>query len=303
MQPAPWLIWWLTVAGAILATGLLGFSFVIAHKITHPAREPIYATPAEFGLQYEEVAFASRLDGALLRGWFLPAPGSLRTIIFSHGYSRNRLQNWAFLELAREAVARGYNALLFDYRAHGESGGEVVTVGDAEQEDLAAAIDYVRGRGESGERIALWGFSMGAATALVTAARMPEVEAVIADSPFADLRDYLERNLSLWSGLPPIFTPLLRRVTQWRYKIQPERVSPQRAICQISPRPVLLIHGTGDRLIPHTESEGLLAAAAHLACRLLVIEGAVHVGGYTQDPVRYVAESFGFLDQVFRPNG
>jgi alpha-beta hydrolase superfamily lysophospholipase len=75
----------------------------------------------------------------------------------------------------------------FDCAGSGRSDGEFVTLGWGEQRDLADVIAFLRASGEV-STIALWGRSMGAATALLHAHRDPSVAAIVLDSPFADLR-------------------------------------------------------------------------------------------------------------------
>jgi len=67
---------------------------------------------------------------------------------------------------------------------------------------LLGAVDYVKSKPELNQEIVLMGFSMGASTSILAAAREPAVSAVIADSPFADLKNYLNDKLSVWTELP-----------------------------------------------------------------------------------------------------
>eukprot|EP01033_Poteriospumella_lacustris_P013378 gene13378-9579_t len=66
------------------------------------------------------------------------------------------------------------------------SEGEYVTLGAFEKDDLAAAIEYLR-NSQKTSTIALWGRSMGAATALLHAERDPSIAGMVLDSSFSDL--------------------------------------------------------------------------------------------------------------------
>lgn len=276
---------------------------LVVLALKHPPRERISRTPADLGLGHEPIEFRSAAGDVTLRGWFLPARGGASgggvTVVVSHGYSTNRLQKGTALEVGRALVGRGYHVLLFDYRGHGESGGRGVTIGDRERDDLAAAIEYARSRAP---RVALLGYSMGAATALLVAARVTHVEAVIADSPFCDLRAYLTANLSYWTRLPRFITPYILWLNRWLYGIRLDDVSPERVITRIAPRPVLFIHGRADPAIPYGESERLftLAQGACPVNELFLVDEAVHVGSYDVAPEAYVERVVGFLDRHVR---
>lgn len=311
-----WIVITWIIALALLIT--LGAPAVVAYRLTHPTREALYNTPRDFGLEYRDVTFPSQTGDVALKGWFLPASGGGAgasaggstgaggvTVVVSHGYSRNRLQKWTALPVAAELVARGYNVLLFDYRAHGESGGSVVTVGEREKHDLAGAIAYARSLGSAGgapaPRIAVLGYSMGAATAIVVTAETPDVELLIADSAFSDLTEYLEANLSVWSRLPRLFfTPFIMWLNRTVYGIRSESVSPRAVIGRIAPRPILFIHGKADQAIPWAESEKLFRLAPGPRNELFVVEGADHVEGYKTRSREYLEKVGGFLDRHFR---
>lgn len=275
-----------------------GISAYVGWSLTHPDRLPLTATPKDYDLQYTEVAFTSRGDGVKLSGWLLPAKGSSHTVIFAHGYSKNRLQNDVpALSLAKELVTQGYNVLLFDFRNSGTSGGEITSVGQYEVNDLLGAIDYIKTKGPLGRHVALLGFSMGASTSIISAAREPLVEALVADSPFADLTAYLEENLPVWSHLPAVpFNQAVMTLAPTVTGLEPSAVSPVREIGKIS-GPILLIHGDADSKIPLSNSQELLKAAKSTDKRLLVIKGADHVKGYATDRPMYLKETLSFLNK------
>jgi dipeptidyl aminopeptidase/acylaminoacyl peptidase len=90
-----------------------------------------------------------------------------------------------FTELAVALSRRGCFVLLFDFRAHGESGGSRSSLGHHEQRDIAAALDFLKSRPEvDPKRIGIYGFSMGASTAILAAARTHAFSAIVVDSAF-----------------------------------------------------------------------------------------------------------------------
>jgi pimeloyl-ACP methyl ester carboxylesterase len=95
-------------------------------------------------------------------------------------------------------LAKGYGVLAWDFRAHGDSGGDMSTLGYYEQLDAEAALDYALAQ-EGVEHVGAWGGSMGAATVILTAAKRVEIEAVVADSAYPTLEDVLKVNFPLIS--------------------------------------------------------------------------------------------------------
>ena len=89
-----------------------------------------------------------------------------------HGITSNRASNNS-LGIARRLREHGYNLLLFDQRAHGESGGERISGGYHERRDLGGAIDFLKSQGVLESSIGVLGASMGAGTALLTLPKNP----------------------------------------------------------------------------------------------------------------------------------
>ncbi len=191
------------------------------------------------------------------------------TILFLHGKGGNAAE-WE--PDAVRALARGYNVLLPDLRGHGESGGDFVTYGLLEKEDLANALESVRERyGVNPERIGIHSCSAGSTVALEFAAGRPSVRAIWLESPFAEPREMARHYLSLLTGIPSFLLGLTARWAVARAVARVERelgvesgsgfdkVNPLRAISRVR-APVLLVFGTGDKLVPPRFVEQLAEA-------------------------------------------
>jgi len=279
----------------ILAIG--GISGYVGWNLTHPAREKLNGTPANYGLPFEDISFTSREDGLKLRGWFIPA-ASNNTVIFAHGYRKNRLQlDVPVLPIAKKVYEHGWNVLLFDFRNSGESEGKMTSVGQYEVNDLLGAVDYIRLEKKLSGKIVLHGFSMGAATAIIAGAREKNVDGVIADSPFADLKPYLMENLSVWSGLPSIpFNQAFLIVVPPLTGLDANKVSPIKELPKLAGRPLLLIHGDKDTDVPLKNS--MLLKNAYPQAELWVVPGAAHVKNYEVAGEKYIAKVIEFLTKV-----
>jgi uncharacterized protein len=205
----------------------------------------------------EEVTFPSPQGGKLV-GWFIPGE-SPATVILLHGFSCQRHE---MLEHAQILHHAGYTTLLFDFGGRGESDG-VVTLGFYEQQDVLSAVEYLKTRDDVDmDNLGVLGASMGAAAAILAAAQAPEIKAVIADSPFESAERAIEEGFTRVVGLPAFpFAPVTLKIIELRVGVSPTQVVPRERVAAISPRPLLLIHGTADTQVTPVNSEILYAAA------------------------------------------
>lgn len=284
----------------IIFTGaiVLAISAYVGWKITHPARRAVDTTPAAWGLSYSDISFTSRTDGLKLKGWLIAAPANRQTVIFAHGYGRNRLQDDVpLLPIVQVLVNKGCNVLLFDFRSSGESEGNLSSVGEYEVYDLLGAVDFVRARPDLNQTVTLFGFSMGAAVAIMAGAQEPSVAAVVSDSSFADLKTYLKANLAVWTNLPPVpFNQTVLFITPLLTGLDIEKVSPVKEVKNLGGRPLLLIHGEADTDVPIENSE--LLRQEYLRAQFLRVPGAKHVRAFQTDGERYIKEIVSFLEKV-----
>lgn len=270
---------------------------VMTYLAVHPPRERPSLTPADLGLAYEDVAFITS-DGLELQGWFVPSPYSHAAVILGHGFTRSRQE---MLDIATMLNRNCYNVLLFDWRAHGESAGSRTTFGYDEVKDLSAALDYVTSRPEvDPQRIGVLGKSLGAVIAIRGAAALPQLKAVVSDSPFPSLQDTIDATMQRHG---PLGAWPLRHVALFvgtkTMGIDPDLVRPIDDIGEISPRPVLIMHGGRDELVPADSGERLYAAAAEPKS-LWYVPDAAHVQLSELYPEQYQARVTGFFDAALK---
>jgi pimeloyl-ACP methyl ester carboxylesterase len=273
-----------------------GISGYVGWQLTHPLKEVVDVTPTQYQLKYEDIQFKSRGDAIPLQGWFLPSNQTNKTVIFAHGYRKNRLQDTTpALALAKSLIEAGYQVILFDFRNSGSSGGNLTSVGEFEKDDLLGAIDWVKSNHPS--QISLLGFSMGGTTALLAAADEPSVVSVISDSAFSNLKVYLNDNLPTWSNLWEYpFTPLIMNILPPLTGLHPGRVDAYSAIDRIYPRPILFIHSINDPDIPYTNSQ-MMWEKHQDKFEIWKTDNPSHVGSYKLDPVQYTAHVLDFLSR------
>ena len=239
-------------------------------------------------------------DGVGLRGWKVRArnPNGDWVLLF-HGVSDNRTGDLGHAELL---LRHGYDVIMMDSRAHGESGGDMATYGWKERYDTVAITNALYSQ-ENVHHLGVLGVSMGAAIALQSAAVEPRIQAVIAEDPFADLREVSYD----YAGLQ--FSPLLgktlfRPATIFAMKgmagaggFQPDDVSSVKAVAARR-FPVLLICGTRDHTIPCRHAESIYRSARGPK-ELWVVDGAGHAAGLGRAPAEYETRVIHFLGAAF----
>ena len=291
---------------AVSAAGLVllsyaGLSLVVAETLTKPYRRALASSPADFDLAYEDVTFPSTGDAIPLRGWFVPAAGSDRVVLIVHGRNSNRTgDDGQHVPDAAALVARGYNALLFDLRGHGESGGVRYTLGTAEQRDVLGAVAYLEDRGFAPERMGFWSHSMGAATVLLAAAASPDVRTIVADSSFARLEDLLDRELPRASGLPGFFNPPILFFARTVFGADSRVLNPVEVVAGLPPDSLFIIHGEADGLIPVDHARRIAAAAGPAVYDLWIVPNARHDRVSEVFPEQYEQRVLAFFDEKLR---
>jgi fermentation-respiration switch protein FrsA (DUF1100 family) len=276
------------------------YSTIIGWNLTHPAKRAL-TTPAFASgnaPHYQDVAFKDKSKSVTLSGWYFRAKNSVKTIILAHGYGMNRQQFGQ--QMITGFINKGFNVLTFDFRNSGESGGSITSVGYYEKDDLLGAIQYVKS--QIVKHIVLLGFSMGASTSIIAASESPDVDGVIADSPFANLGEYLNKQLPVWSKVPDFpFNLTIMASVRLMTGLDPSKVSPRDSIVKFSPRPVLLIHSKDDTAISVDNSKELYNIYHKVAgsnAEFWETSGVDHVGSYDAFPSAYMAKVYAFLDKA-----
>jgi pimeloyl-ACP methyl ester carboxylesterase len=290
--------WALALAGGVtlFALPVEVRYFVKALSLFRPPRKPVTEADRQAAHarlpRVEEVSFRAS-DGLTLRGFYVPSRNGA-TLVMGHGLTENRMR---FLPVAEMLARHGYGSLLFDWRAHGESDGEVSTWSDHEQRDFAAAVDFASNRPDVLEgRIAGLGFSIGASTVALEAARDSRVRAVIVEALYTSFGDEMRSKmggrgaLSLWPAHAAA-----------RFSgIDFDHIRPIDHVSAIAPRPLLFIGGSRDGDTPPPVVRRVFDAAAEPK-ELWLAEGADHGEYWAVAPVEYERIVVSFLDRAFFP--
>lgn len=251
---------------------------------------------------WQNVSLDSRL-GYTLQGTYLPNPRpSENTVVFVHGISGSRL---AGLWYAPIYLGAGYNVLVYDSRASGDSGGNSISWGYYEKYDLDQWIDWIEQRHPNGI-VGVHGISMGAATALLHA-EMNEathrVKFYVADSSYADLEELLTKQIDATVKLHSSFwvTLLLRYssfAANWQSGFHYHDVSPIRSV-QRATTPILYLHGGGDVLVPAYMSEQLYSVTKGYK-ELYIFPGEAHTMAIFNHKAEYDRQILHFIDNALQ---
>jgi fermentation-respiration switch protein FrsA (DUF1100 family) len=250
-------------------------------------RASLDLAPGALNLPVEPVRFPAT-DGMRLEGWLIRGDPAGAWIICCHGAGTNRTD---LVPVAAQLYAAGFNLLLFDFRGHGASQGWVTSFGWREQRDLEGALAFLGRQLDVPARpYGIYGVSMGAAVALMVAARDERIAAVAVDSPYTRLDEALRHHLKLYYPLLPTrpFLWYILATYRLRFGVWPRRLSPIDSAAALSPRPLLIIQGTNDPRVPLAGTQRMFARAGGPK-ELWIVEGAEHdhVASFSRDPEGY----------------
>lgn len=237
-------------------------------------------------------------DGIRIAGWYIPAgsgSAGAPTVVLAHdnGMSKSDMLRWA------EPLHADYGLVLFDFRNHGQSSGDLTTLGVREVRDLQAIVDWLD-RTKSPSSIAVLGVSMGGATAIDEAVHDERVAAVILDSTHATLVSALQTQLEskgLPLALPGAWAILLGGLLRAGEDLS--LADPVQAIEQIGNRPVLIVDAGDDDAVGPTDADELKRAAPDKGARVEVktCPKAKHGGSVETCSSEYAGWVLGFLER------
>src|SRR5512134_772380 len=247
-----------TAAVAVVSAAGCAYLDTKQRELIFRAQRDIHATPASYGLPFEEVwlSVAGNADGARERvhGWWIPGPdAAASTLLYLHGARRNLSDN---LFRIQRLHRMGFAVLAIDYRGFGRSDGELPSEAQA-YDDAVAAWQHLRRLEPDAGRRFVYGHSLGGAVAIELATRNDDVAGLIVESTFTSMADMAEQ--MGYGGLGLVLTQRFDSLA---------KVATVKA-------PVLFVHGTSDRFVPPQMSERLYAAAREPK-RLLLVESGNH---------------------------
>jgi pimeloyl-ACP methyl ester carboxylesterase len=280
--------------------------WIVAPWFLHPMRRALTAEMirnADAGFvqihaRREDFSVKAR-DGVSLRGWTVRAaqPTGDWVLLF-HGVADNRI---GVVEHALILLPAGYNVVMMDARAHGESDGAMATYGWIERHDTQAIVDALE-TSEHPRHLFALGESMGAGIALQSAAVEPRIEAVVAEASFATLREASYDYAGLrWSPLlgKTLFAPgtwtMIYRAGHIA-NLPAAEVSPAKAVAERA-FPMLLICDGADVALPCRHTKMIYDAAIGRK-EMWMVPDAYHTAALGYQPVEFRRRVLAFFESV-----
>ena len=180
-------------------------------------------------------------------------------VLYLHGNSSSRLEG---MRMTEELLKRDINLFLIDFPGCGLSGGEYISLGYHEKDDVGVIIDFIETLKGVGN-IGIWGRSMGAATTMLYTHKDPRIKAICVDSPFADFRR-LAKELTLSHFNMPNFIfdtviGFIRNTIKKKNGLDINLLKPIEAAMKTF-QPVMFVHAKNDELIGYHHSNDLFEA-------------------------------------------
>lgn len=252
------------------------------------------STPGTMGLTYSETRIPTA-NGKRISAWLIPAPapGASPALAVIHGWGGNA---GTMLSLAGPLHRAGYALLLFDARSHGRSDPDTFSSLPRFAEDIEHAVDWLKCQpGVDPGRVGVVGHSVGAAAAMLAASRRSDLAAVVSIAAFAHPETVMRRLLATRHVPYLPFGWYILRYVQHVIGYRFDDIAPLNTIGRIR-CPVLLVHGTGDAMVPVAEAHAL-----HARCnrkdRLLLVKGS---HDRYEDLERQIGDVVVFLDDAMK---
>lgn len=242
---------------------------------------------------YETIGLTTK-KGLNIEAWYGKTDSAaLGTVILFHPLTQNRS---LVLSEAYEFRYQGYNVMLVDFRAHGNSDGSNTSLGYREDEEVKLAFDHIKNRGD--KNIFLWGSSLGS-VAIIKAIAEYNIKptGVILEMPFESLKTHLQARVrtngfsgfpekpfaflvTCWMGLERGFNGFKFKTTEYATKVN----------C-----PVLVQWGSSDQIVLKSETDNIFNAIASNDKKLVLYESAGHESFLQNNPLKWRIEIEKFL--------
>jgi len=274
------IIWTLVVVAGAFVLAEAFWRFVVPPLIRHTFRggrdEP---TPLPESLAARAESVEITVEGSIMRGWLVLPPGSPNptppkaTAVLVHGWAQ---EAGLMADIAASLADAGIACLLLDLRGHGRSDPMPDYNIVKQLQDIDAARDWIAGHDRLASLpSAILGFSFGGLGALLSLSRDRRWNAAVSmgapSSPMRGTRLYMERRKLPGALLTALMVPAIRR----EFGFHPGELSGPRNLRKVD-RPVLVVHGQKDRIVPLREAKRLAAAVPERLRSSAWIDGAGH---------------------------
>ena len=223
------------------------------------------------------VSFRSK-DGIKLSGIYVKRKNPVGNVVLAHGFQSCKEFVSSIIDMLPE-----YNVLLFDFRAHGKSGGRFRTLGCHEYKDLFAAVDFLKDKTKPNKAFSrklplyIIGISMGGAVAIDALAKRQDLcDGLVVDSSFSNLEDVVYNAFRVKAGLPAYpFAPITIRMLNFVTSSDMSKICPIESVKTID-KPILFIHSCIDDVVKPQDTLNMYANSRNTKSKLWVGPVCIH---------------------------
>eukprot|EP01060_Flectonema_neradi_P033788 TRINITY_DN575_c4_g1_i1.p1 TRINITY_DN575_c4_g1~~TRINITY_DN575_c4_g1_i1.p1 ORF type:complete len:343 (+),score=61.58 TRINITY_DN575_c4_g1_i1:45-1073(+) len=278
----------------------------------------------DWGKDYEEVHL---FDGEEDLGWYIPNENGNSCIVAVHGAGNDRRELLRHVEKIQGATQA--NMLLVDCSNHGKhSGSSGITMGVQEHKHVLKAAQIAKDKGN--DKVIVMGTSQGASSAIIAAAKdSSHIDGLILENPFACANDIIKSSLMKAFGraaiakdeivakssekvtksdpvvravmavkqyVPEGYLDLIRNLALLRMGVTHD-FTPEKVISRVTV-PMLMMHGTEDRLVPIDHAHRLISAASSSDSVHEWYPAASHSMLFNTHPEEFTSKVAQFYDSV-----
>lgn len=252
---------------------LAAIPFMVMPMFLGPSRDLEMYDPAEAGIEAERITLTTS-DGLDLAAWRTGPENPTGTVVIVSGIDAPSVTD--FFGYARMLEDAGWDSLLIEMRARGESEGDEIGLGMTEWRDVEAGVQLLNEDPEVADLpIVAMGTSMGGSTVINSAAEIEEIDGVISLSGFASFKDMFMKGMEE-AGVPGFIAmldqPFFDLYLGIHFGFDSLKHTPVHAVTQLGDRPLLLAHSRDDSQVPWSQYEKLRDAAEGAGANLTTFE-------------------------------
>jgi pimeloyl-ACP methyl ester carboxylesterase len=264
----------------LVVAGSWGFATLLVKPVNHRV-----VMPADFPAQRVEIPG----DGRIIAGSWRDLGGNTPVVLLLHGLRGDRA---SMVPRARVLLDAGFSVLLIDQQAHGETPGDIITLGWRESKDVRAARDWLSVRAPW-RRVGVIGVSLGGAAVLL-GDQPAGFDAVVLEAVYPRLGRALDNRIGIRVGwMRKLLAPLLLVQIEPRLGVTPDQLEPIRNVAKLG-APVMIVGGSRDAHTTEEETRELFAGAAQPKA-LWIVDGAAHQDFARFDRAGYERNVVAFL--------
>lgn len=262
---------------------------------SHSNANVVIPSPQAYGLVSESIVYESQ-DGLKLNALIIKADSVCQkgTIILVHGI---RSYKERFIPVSKMITEKGYNVVLVDLRAHGQSEGKYCTFGNKEKQDVSCLIDALSQVPGLSRDYIIWGQSLGAAVGLQALSIDDRIRVGIIESTFSDYRQIVhDYSKKITQYVPVYMVDYFICLSEWIGDFDADEIVPSEAAKEVY-QPVLMVHGELDERIKIEYGRLNFANLASQQKEFLAFPDANHLNVWKVGGQDYFDEVFRFIEQ------